>query len=92
MNKAELEQRIHAVCRMRRLAVNTERSYAEKIRHFEQHVRTCPRLTREEKLRTWLEQMAPHCSASSQNLVSGSFDYSGYNSPCSEGLWLKVLT
>jgi hypothetical protein len=51
MNKTELEQQIRTVCRMRRLSRHTER--------FVQHIATCPQLTREEKLRTWLERMAP---------------------------------
>lgn len=67
MNKAELEQQIHVVCRMRRLSIHTERTYAEWIRRFGRFVQSCPQLSREEKLRSWLEQMAPHCSASTQN-------------------------
>lgn len=67
MNKAELEQRIHAVCRMRRLSLHTERTYADWIRRFGRFVQSCPQVSREEKLRAWLEQMAPHCSASTQN-------------------------
>ena len=67
MNKAELEQRISTVCRMRRLSRHTERTYTHWITRFSRHVSTCAHLTREEKLRSWLEQMAPHCSASTQN-------------------------
>lgn len=67
MNKAELEQQIHAVCRMRRLSIHTERTYADWIRRFGRFVQACPQMSREEKLRAWLEQMAPHCSASTQN-------------------------
>lgn len=67
MNKTELEKQIHTVCRMRRLSIHTERTYADWIKRFGRFVQTCPQLSREEKLRSWLEQMAPHCSASTQN-------------------------
>jgi len=52
---------------MRRLSVHTERTYAGWIRQFSLHVKRCPQLSREEKLRSWLEHMAPQCSASTQN-------------------------
>lgn len=67
MNKAEIEKQIRIVCRMRRLSLHTERTYADWIRRFGRHVLTCPQLSREEKLRSWLQEMAPHCSASTQN-------------------------
>lgn len=67
MNKTELENRIHTVCRMRRLSVHTEETYAGWINRFRQFVQTCPELSSEEKLRSWLEKMAPHCSAATQN-------------------------
>lgn len=67
MNKAELEQRISTVCRMRRLSRHTERTYTDWIKRFVHHVSSCAHLPREEKLRSWLERMAPHCSASTQN-------------------------
>lgn len=67
MTKTELHQRIHDICRMRRLSLHTERAYTHWIDRFGVHVRQWPRLSREERLRTWLQAMAPHCSASTQN-------------------------
>lgn len=67
MKKAELVQQISTVCRLRRLSRHTERTYSDWIKRYVQHIASCPHLTREEKLRTWLERMAPHCSASTQN-------------------------
>ena len=68
MNKAEVEHQMHTVCRMRRLSIHTERTYTDWIKRFGRFVLTCPQLSREEKLRLWLEQMAPHCSANSKYL------------------------
>lgn len=67
MNKAEIEEQVRIVCKMRRLSIHTERTYADWIRRFGVHVLTCPQLTREERVCSWLQKMAPHCSASTQN-------------------------
>lgn len=49
------------------MSIHTERTYADWIKRFGRHVKTCPLLPREERLRSWLQKMAPHCSASTQN-------------------------
>jgi len=67
MTKAEIEQQVHSVCRVRRFSIHTEQTYLGWIRRYSAHVASHADLTREEKLRTWLEHMAPHCSASTQN-------------------------
>lgn len=67
MNKADIDEQVRVVCRMRRLSIHTERTYADWIKRFGEHVKTCPQLSREERLRSWLQKMAPHCSASTQN-------------------------
>ena len=67
MNKADIDEQVRIVCRMRRLSLHTERTYADWIKRFGQHVQTCPQLSREERVNSWLQKMAPHCSASTQN-------------------------
>jgi hypothetical protein len=67
MTLSEMLEQVRIVCRMRRLSRHTEECYSGWITRFAKHVKTCPQLSREERLRTWLEAMAPRCSASTQN-------------------------
>lgn len=61
-----LEQ-VRLICRMRRLSYHTETCYAEWITRFARHIRQNPQQTREERVRSYLEKLAPRCSASTQN-------------------------
>ena len=61
-----LEQ-VRLICRMRRLSYHTETCYAEWITRFAKHIRQNPQQTREERVRSYLEKLAPRCSASTQN-------------------------
>lgn len=67
MTKTEMEEQVRLVCRMRRLSRHTENSYAGWIARFGKHVKTCAHLAREERVRSYLEKLAPRCSASTQN-------------------------
>lgn len=67
MTKTEMSEQVKLVCRMRRLSRHTEETYAGWIARFGVHVRTCAHLSREDRMRTYLEKLAPRCSASTQN-------------------------
>ena len=67
MNKSEALQRVRDVCRVRRLSRHTEETYAGWIARFIDHIRGCPNLPREERLRLFLERLAPRSAASTQN-------------------------
>lgn len=67
MTKTEMSEQVKLVCRMRRLSRHTEETYAGWIARFGVHVRTCAHLSREDRVRTYLEKLAPRCSASTQN-------------------------
>jgi integron integrase len=67
MTKTEMEEQVRLVCRMRRLSRHTEDTYAGWIARFGAHVKTCAHLTREDRVRTYLEKLAPRSAASTQN-------------------------
>lgn len=67
MKLEEMLEQVRIVCRMRRLSRHTEETYAGWIARFGEHVKTCAHLPREDRVRTFLENMAPRCSASTQN-------------------------
>lgn len=68
MNKEEMERSVRTVCRVRRLSRHTESSYLQWIRQYAQHSKCCPVGTSsEERLRIFLEKLAPRSSASTQN-------------------------
>jgi integron integrase len=67
MKLEEMLEQVRMVCRMRRLSRHTEDTYAGWIARFGAHVKACGDLPREEKVRTFLEKLAPRCSASTQN-------------------------
>lgn len=67
MTKTEIDEQVRLVCRMRRLSRHTEETYAGWIARFGGHVKTCVHLSREDRVRTYLEKLAPRCSASTQN-------------------------
>lgn len=67
MNKAEALKRVREVCRVRRLSRHTEDTYAGWIARFIDHICQCRDLPREERLRLFLERLAPRSAASTQN-------------------------
>ncbi len=67
MNKQEALQRVRDVCRVRRLSRHTEDTYAGWIARFIEHVRRCGDVSREERIRLFLERLAPVTAASTQN-------------------------
>jgi len=68
MKLAEMLEQVRITCRMRRLSYHTETCYTAWISRFAQHIITCaPDTTREERVRSYLEKLAPRCSASTQN-------------------------
>ncbi len=67
MKLNEMLEQVRITCRMRRLSWHTEQCYAGWIARFARHVARCGDVTREEKVRLFLEQLAPRCSASTQN-------------------------
>lgn len=68
MKLAEMLEQVRLTCRMRRLSYHTETSYTGWITRFARHIQTCPpESTREERVRTYLEKLAPSTSASTQN-------------------------
>lgn len=67
MKLTEMIEQVRLVCRMRRLSRHTEQTYAAWIARFGRHVKTCAHLNREGRVRTFLETLAPRCSASTQN-------------------------
>lgn len=67
MNKTETLQRAHTVCRTRRLSRHTEASYCGWLERFLPFVQRHRDLPREERIRLYLEHLAPRTSAATQN-------------------------
>ena len=67
MKLAEMLEQVRLTCRMRRLSYHTETCYTGWITRFARHIQTCPPNTREERVRSYLEKLAPRTSASTQN-------------------------
>ncbi len=68
MKKAEIETKVRAVCRLRHWSYKTEVAYLAQIRRYVGFLAR-PGLpkTSEGKVRAWLEDMAPHVAAKTQN-------------------------
>lgn len=67
MTLSDTLEQVRLTCRMRRLSRHTESTYAGWIARFARHVSTHPHLSREDRVRSYLEHLAPRCSASTQN-------------------------
>lgn len=67
MNKSETIEQSRIVCRTRRLSMHTEDCYAHWIGRFCEHAKTCKDAPREERIRLFLEKLAPRSAASTQN-------------------------
>lgn len=67
MNLTDTLEQVRITCRMRRLSRHTEDTYAGWIARFARHVVTMPGCTREDRVRSYLEKLAPRTSASTQN-------------------------
>jgi integron integrase len=68
MKKQEMVAEVRKVCRMRRFSRHTEEGYLWWLVKFVDHIAKLPVETaREEKIRSFLEKLAPHSAASTQN-------------------------
>jgi integron integrase len=67
MNITDTLEQVRIVCQMRRLSRHTESCYAGWIARFAKHVAQHADLPREEKVRLFLEKLAPKSAASTQN-------------------------
>lgn len=67
MKLSDMLEQVRIVCRMRRLSRHTESCYSGWITRFARHIQSTASLSREERVRTYLEKLAPRCSASTQN-------------------------
>lgn len=68
MKLAEMLEQVRLTCRMRRLSYHTETCYTGWIIRFARHIQICPpESTREQRVRSYLEKLAPRTSASTQN-------------------------
>ncbi len=67
MTKAETLEQVRVVCRTRRLSIHTEQCYAHWIGRFIAHLKTCTEMSREDRIRLFLEKLAPRSAASTQN-------------------------
>lgn len=95
MKKSEILARVQTVCRTRHLSLHTERAYMAQAARFVEFCAQRPALTgAEERVRAWLEDMAPHCAAKTQaqalNAVVFLFRYA-LEKPLGElGDWSKA--
>jgi hypothetical protein len=64
MTLTDTLEQVRITCRMRRLSRHTEDTYAGWIARFARHVSTCADLNREERVRSYLEKLAPRNYAS----------------------------
>jgi len=68
MKPDEIETRVRTVCRLKHWSYKTEVAYLAQIRRFTAFVRSQPAgLSSEEKVRAFLESIAPHVAAKTQN-------------------------
>ena len=71
MDKAEIYERVRAAVRVRHWSWKTADAYAQSVVLFQSFLnghRDLGLVAAEEKVRAWLEEMAPRCSAKTQNL------------------------
>lgn len=70
MKKGEILERVRIVCRTRHFKWTTEQSYSQQIARFLDFCIAHPDLTKpEERVRGWLEEMAPRVAAKTQALA-----------------------
>lgn len=67
MTKTEMEEGVRRVCSVRRLSRHTEECYLGWLRRFFEFAKTRKELGREERVRLFLEELAPRSAASTQN-------------------------
>lgn len=95
MKKSEVLERVKIVCRTRHLSIHTERAYMAQAARFVEFCAARPALKgAEERVRAWLEDMAPRCAAKTQaqalNAVVFLFRYA-LEKPLGElGDWSKA--
>jgi hypothetical protein len=59
MKLSDILEQARIVCRMRRLSYHTETCYIGWIIRFARHILRTPGLSREERVRSYLERLAP---------------------------------
>lgn len=74
MTKSETLKRVREVARVRRLSIHTEQSYAGWIARFCDHARKVSG-SREEKVRSFLEMLAPRSAEATQNQALNAIVY-----------------
>lgn len=67
MTKTEMEDGVRRVCSVRRLSRHTEECYLGWLRRFFDFAKTRKESGREERVRLFLEELAPRSAASTQN-------------------------
>lgn len=91
MTKAEIIKRMQAVCRTRHLSYNTEIVYCSRARDFIDFVARHHRnSTNEDRVRAWLEDMAPRVAAKTQAQALNAivFMYAAIEKPLGDlGSW-----
>ena len=67
MKKSEILSRVRTVCRTRHLSIHTERAYVAQAARFVEFCAARPELVEaEDRVRAWLEDLAPHVAAKTQ--------------------------
>lgn len=93
MTKAEIINRVVAVCRTRHLAYATERAYVAAVGRFLDWSARHPQGSSEGRVRAYLESIAPHCAAKTQNQALNAivFAYGATGRPLGElGAWARA--
>jgi integron integrase len=67
MTKQEMLTKASTVCQVRRLSRHTESSYLGWLARFADHSQAHASESREDRIRLFLEQLAPHSAAATQN-------------------------
>ena len=67
MKTSEAIALVHKTCQLARKSRHTASTYAGWVARYCEHAKRCPAGTSEDKLRTFLEALAPHCAAATQN-------------------------
>ena len=67
MKTADAIALVHKTCQLSRKSRHTALSYAGWVARYCEHLRTCGTGTSEQKVRSFLEELAPRCSAATQN-------------------------
>lgn len=67
MKKIEARDLVFKTCQLQRLSRHTAETYAHWVGRYCDHVKRCAGGSSEDKVRLFLEEMAPRCAAATQN-------------------------